>query len=304
MNAANPITTRRGALALAAAAGVVFSVSPVSAQSSTAPPAEVTLIGVVRDFRASNQSGHPDFQRQPTAGFGHYMNMVQNNLDTERKPIWLSAGYRVTGQWKDAQGRNRIKPKPYLLSMPGDVNGSHATSTGGACTTAANFSQWFRDTPGVNMSDTLPMTLKLEPGTDKYVFDDKQNPVYVAAGGFFPINGNLYGNYSSTGKNYHFTYELETTFTYEEGTGAYFRFIGDDDVWVFIDDKLCIDIGGVHSAVEQTVNVDRMGWLEPGRVYALKFFFAERHTSQSNFRIETTLNLVSVAPPSTTALYD
>jgi fibro-slime domain-containing protein len=311
MNAAIANTPNRRVLALAAATGAALSASWAQGQQAVPLPSEVTLTGVVRDFRASTQSGgHADFQRQPTAGFGHYMGMVANSLDAEMKPVFFSTGRRVTGQWKDAQGRNRISPKPYLGVMSGDINGSVSSTAGGALTTSSNFGQWFRDMPGVNMSDTLPIKLRLVQGSDHYVFDDKQDPQFTGLGGFFPINGNLYGNYQSTGKNFHFTYELATQFRFEEGEDKFFKFVGDDDVWVFVDGKLVIDIGGVHSAVEQTINVDRMGssmpngWLVDGQVYELRFFFAERHTTQSNFRIETSLNLTPVAPPSTTALYD
>ena len=148
------------------------------------------------------------------------------------------------------------------------------------------------------------ITLARQPGTNTYTFDDKTDDYFSSLGGFFPINDELYGNYRSTGKNFHFTFELDTEFVYDQGGGQVFEFTGDDDVWVYIDNKIVIDLGGVHGATSQTIDLDRLDWLADGETYSLKFFFAERHTTQSNFRIETTLNLRTVALPTTTALSD
>ncbi|MEL7473996.1 MAG: fibro-slime domain-containing protein [Planctomycetota bacterium] len=269
---------------------------------------EVALTGVVRDFRAGSQdSPHPDFQRQPKnanggGSFGHYMEMVQDQLDEDGKPVFRDGGRRVTSQWKDAQGRNVMPPREYIDGRDGDKAGS-MESVGSAVTSADSMSQWFRDVPGVNASRPLDITLRRVEGTNKYVFDDKQDPTYSNRGGFFPVNNDLYGNFT-TDKNFHFTFELGTKFTYEANSGQVFRFIGDDDVWVYIDGKLVIDLGGVHGATEQTVELDRLNWLQDGGTYTLHFFFAERHTTQSNFRIETTLDLKSIDLPPTAALFD
>lgn len=267
-------------------------------------PESITLSGVVRDFKdLSATGGHPDFQRRPSSGFGHYVGMVADTLDSAGKPVFASTGYKLSGNWRDASGRNIAPPRDYIESRDGDSNGSKSSSTGGALTNADNFHQWFRDTRGVNSSKPLDIRLN-RTANGTYVFDDKSDPTFQARGGFFPVNGELYGNYANTNKNFHFTFELQTEFTYRADAGLTFTFIGDDDVWVFVDGKLVIDIGGVHSAVSQTIELDRLGWLEDGNDYTLSFFFAERHTTQSNFRIETTLELRTVELPPTAALYD
>lgn len=296
------------AATLFAASGIAGSVVEATTDPYAALPSTLQLTGVVRDVKERSVSGgHPDFELNPSAGFGHYVNLVQDALDSSGKPVFRSQGNKVSGEWRDSAGRNRIQNKEYLASKSGDVNGSASGSTGGAMTNADRFGQWFRDTPGVNLSRQLTLTLNRNANSNIYTFSDTTDPAYQGRQGFFPINGELYGNSGGGGvanTNYHFTFELETQFQYKRNTGQLFTFTGDDDVWVFVDGKLVIDIGGIHSAVSQSIDLDRCNWLQDGNTYTLKFFFAERHRTQSNFRIDTTLQLRSVDPPTTTALYD
>lgn len=262
----------------------------------------MTLTGVVRDFRERTaEGGHPDFERRPDAGFGHYMGNVADVLDADGKPVFTGTGRKVSSQWTDAGGVP-IHPN-YYDSAEGDSAGSFGTADPGGVESVNSFRQWFRDVPGVNSSKTLAMRLEYDAGRDIWFFDDREDPVFQNRGGFFPINDDLFGNSDGEEKNFHFTFELDTQFKYEAGQNDYFKFRGDDDVWVFIDGDLVIDIGGVHSVVEQVVYLDRLG-LTDGEIYDLKFFFAERHRTQSNFRIETSFPLRSGNLPATSALFD
>ena len=82
-----------------------------------------------------------------------------------------------------------------------------------------------------------------------------------------------------------------------------FTFRGDDDVFVYINGQLVIDLGGVHGAIEQVVELNRLN-LTDGETYDLKFFFAERHRTQSNFKITTNLQLQTVELPTVSCAFD
>jgi fibro-slime domain-containing protein len=142
---------------------------------------------------------------------------------------------------------------------------------------ATNFNQWYRDTPGINQTIGTTLTLnETAPGSGLYEY---------ASSAYFPIDGQGWGNQGNS-HNYHFTMELHTTFSYQPGQT--FSFKGDDDVWVFINDQRVIDLGGIHGALSQSVNLDTLG-LTAGQNYTFDFFFAERHLTQSNLQIQTSI---------------
>ena len=153
-------------------------------------------------------------------------------------------------------------------------------------TNAANFDQWYDDIPGANTSSPFSINLtETGPGTGVFEFSDST---------FFPIDGLLFGN-QGRGHNYHFTLELRSQVSFK--LGDIFSYTGDDDLWVFIDDKLFMDLGGVHSPVSGSFSAADLvaAGLSPGVNYSLDIFFAERHTVQSNFRMTTSLQIA--VPP-------
>jgi fibro-slime domain-containing protein len=152
----------------------------------------------------------------------------------------------------------------------------------------ANFHEWYNDVPGVNLSTSidLPLTATGASG-DFYVYD---NP------SFFPIDNQLFGNEGLI-HNYHFTLEAHTHFRYVGGET--FSFSGDDDTWVFVNRRLAINLGGVHTTESATISLDdsahKLG-LTRGERYQLDIFFAERHTTASTFSIRTSIADASSCP--------
>ncbi len=276
--------------------------SPNRAGAADDAPATIELTGVVRDFRErSVEGGHPDFEQRPDGGFGQYIGNVDPYLGADGRPSFTGGGHKVSRQWRDEQNR----PICYLLydGFLGDIEGERGSPDDGGIESAESFSTWYRDLPGVNIS--APQTITLHRQVDgTYMFDDKFDPAYTSLGGFFPIDDKHFGNsQGAPDHNFHFTYELHGRFVYDENAEQFFRLVGDDDIWVFIDGRLVIDLGGVHSASEQYVDVNRLGMMD-GATYQLDFFFAERHRTQSNFRITTNLPLVSMELPTFSEMHD
>lgn len=155
------------------------------------------------------------------------------------------------------------------------------------------FNQWYHDVEGVNerFSHTISLDNTITSDPNVYTFRDTD---------FFPIDNLGFGN-ENHAHNYHFTFELSTNFTYQGGET--FSFTGDDDLWVYINNQLVVDLGGVHNAATGSVNLDTLG-LTVGNNYSFDLFFAERHTTASSFSIDTSILLghTTVPEPDSLAL--
>jgi len=150
---------------------------------------------------------------------------------------------------------------------------------------AAAFDEWYRDTPGVNIR--IPTQIALTPDPTRpgtFVYDNDA---------YFPIDDMGFGNQGQP-HNFHFTTEVHFDFPFRGGET--FKFRGDDDLWLFVNGHLALDLGGVHQAETGTVDMDQEATalgITPNNTYRMDIFQAERHTSQSTFHIETTLQCLT-----------
>jgi len=145
-----------------------------------------------------------------------------------------------------------------------------------------SFGQWYRDIEGINRNYLIKLPF-IKGGQGYLTFDDND---------FFPIDDKGFnGEDKPFGHNFHFTMELHATFVYNGG--EVFDVNSEDDLWIFVNNSLIVDLGGVHNVLSASYIFDQSA-LVKGQTYSFDLFYAQRHTPTSVFRLNTNLNLKPV----------
>lgn len=259
------------------------------------PPATLRLTSKVRDFLEL-----PDAKLPTTAAYHPDFNTFASCSQT---------GY--VDQFIDVTGASDTTNFPNDNRNPRLIN-----AKAGCFTSFARYDEWYNDkSQSINRPYLYDLVFKRNgAGMYEYVNsnffpldNDSLSTIDPATGK--PITRNLKGQNLSTfghlntggnaAHNFGFTMEFHANFTYiassDPAKQQVFNFTGDDDVWVFINGKLAIDLGGVHGAESKSITLNAAAeanlGLVNGKSYLLDFFIAERHITQSNCRITTSLVL-------------
>ncbi|MBU2223871.1 MAG: fibro-slime domain-containing protein [Gammaproteobacteria bacterium] len=168
---------------------------------------------------------------------------------------------------------------------------------------ASTFATWFGDCNVVTPTMTCVQKYNRQIIA---TLDDSTNVVSYSNSSFFPLDDVLNDGDPYNNHNYSFTAQFGFDLIYNAGNQNTFSFTGDDDVWVFINDKLVMDLGGIHAAINGNFDMNTVAaqlGINEGEQYRFDFFFAERHYSQSNVAITSALGRpVGVPEPGMLAL--
>jgi fibro-slime domain-containing protein len=136
--------------------------------------------------------------------------------------------------------------------------------------------------------DSLPFIRNPSEGTNAYRFSRTGQS---GEPGFFWLDGKGFGNNLVSlddGQMHNFAFCMEMHSTFQMSSGMEFRFTGDDDVWLYVNNALVMDLGYVHGPESGNVRFDDLN-LQYGQTYNFDLFYCERLTSGSSIRIETNL---------------
>ena len=168
----------------------------------------------------------------------------------------------------------------------------------------------------VNAYDSIILTenngvYSFDAANGKSHYDTNSRSIYeddsVSAKQFYPIDGLGYdailgdttdktndsGSNRPEHPNGNYALRGEAQFIYRDD--LYFEFSGDDDVYMYINGVLALDLGGAHGICTKRVNLKDVAQkchLTEGEVATFTFFYMERNSDASNFKIETNMELV------------
>jgi fibro-slime domain-containing protein len=267
-----------------------------------APPAQLKLPIIFRDFIGQGNSN-----RDPSTCY----NPVTDPTNALAKPracfhidfngLTANGIFGVVESDLGANGR----PVYVCPDAPGCLMNPGHLYTGGGNTRPnfngpAPFAEWY-DSSSPNVKEVLStLTLQYQAAAGTYVFDATNNFYPLDTAGWVAQGDEALAD---PGCQHNVSFTSETHFWFEYQGGESFEFKGDDDLWVFVNGKLALDLGGLHGSQTASLVLDAtqngtadkverglvtndvdLG-MKAGGVYEIIMFHAERNECGSNFKV-------------------
>jgi fibro-slime domain-containing protein len=169
--------------------------------------------------------------------------------------------------------------------FPFDPAGSHTTpgGTGDATTYCNLWPYWALGTSATTCATSASSSIKGQ--WDPTVAWDACGAAAMAGTGTFVPKSDGTGT-ALQGQFHNFYYTTEARYLFRYSGPASLSFFGDDDVFVYINGKLKLDLGAPHQRLMGMVNIgDATDNLEMGKIYEIAVFHADRHPRDANYQL-------------------
>lgn len=178
------------------------------------------------------------------------INMYETALHSalnERQFEWTKCGYI---NYTLEQGI--VSGKLGTDYLPIAEGGSYTSNKG---VKGENFARWFTAVDG--KSKNIPSVLNLTYSESNASFDYENEK-------FYPVDGLGFKDEDVDGHNHLFTLNLGIPFRVLKSDEQTFDITADDDTWVFIGDKLVLDMGGIHEPITGHLQIAENGEVNTG----------------------------------------